>query len=86
LNAFSFSISPNPVKNNPLTLTIYNSEAASIQLNIYSLQGKIIFSQNFTAAAGNISKQININNIAPGTYIIRLGNGNIVQTAKLMKE
>lgn len=59
---------PNPAKN---ILTIKSSKPITSPLNIYNLNGKLVYSDNISNAA---EKTISIQNLAPGAYILKLDN------------
>ena len=72
------SLFPNPAKNK---LTIEASEPVNV-LEIYTLNGALVYRQN------NCSEriEINVNNYAIGTYMIRLTTDSTVEIRRFVKE
>lgn len=85
LNTFSVSINSNPIMNNILNVSISNNKRANLQLHIYTAEGKLVLSQRFNTEGGGINKQININNLASGIYVLQIGDGAQVQRLKIFK-
>ncbi|MFO7879660.1 MAG: choice-of-anchor J domain-containing protein, partial [Bacteroidales bacterium] len=70
----NLSIFPNPANNN---VTVENAENADI--SIYNMVGQTVVSEKATSNR----ETINISDLSEGTYIIRIENGNEVNTQKL---
>ncbi|WP_432669992.1 GEVED domain-containing protein [Flavobacterium sp. SM2513] len=73
-----FTAYPNPVKNN---LTIRYNETIS-DATVYNLLGQQIFVKAINATEG----QIDMSNLASGTYLVRVNSGDRVETIKVIKE
>ncbi|HWJ25232.1 MAG TPA: T9SS type A sorting domain-containing protein [Flavisolibacter sp.] len=82
---FNIAIHPNPVKAQMLTLQIQHTKYANLQLGIYNLEGEIVLSQQFDVTQST-TKQININKLSAGTYVIRLSDGEEVRSVMFIKE
>ncbi len=78
-NQIFASISPNPFSDN---ITIKSKENTNFNLSIFDITGKIIFQ-----AKNQSIEQLTIptNNFAKGVYLLKITNGNITQTEKLVK-
>ena len=65
------SIYPNPAKAN-LQVQIDSDKKAAIQLQILSLDGKMILSRNTTATSGSILRSIDISALPRGNYFLKV--------------
>lgn len=74
----SFKAYPNPVKNN---LTIRYTENIS-SATVYNILGQELFVKNMNNTEG----QIDMSNLAAGTYLVKVNSGKKVQTIKVIKE
>jgi hypothetical protein len=83
---FVVSVNPNPVSGSLLNVNIRNAQPGLLQLKLYSMEGKSILLQQIHADAGSISRKINVNGIAPGTYILYVSNGVYTQSIQFIKE
>lgn len=72
-----FVLVPNPASTE---LTVVSENNVAAQLNIYTISGQQVFSNNFTSS----EMMIDVSKLAKGTYIVTLVNGNKVQTKKLI--
>ena len=77
-NTNSFKVYPNPVKNN---LTIRYTENIS-SATIYNILGQELFVKNINHTEG----QIDMSNLAAGTYLVKVKSGEKVETIKVIKE
>ena len=68
---FSISISPNPAKDN-LRLQINNDKKTTLQSQIFSQDGKVVFSNSFAATEGSILRNINISSLSKGSYFLKV--------------
>lgn len=74
----TFTAYPNPVKNN---LNIrYNQNISDV--TVYNLLGQQMFVKNINATEG----QVDMSNLASGTYLVRVNSGDQTQTIKIIKE
>ena len=69
--AFSVSIYPNPAKDN-LQVQIDSDKKTTLQMQVLSLDGKVILSNTTTANAGSILHIININALSKGSYVLKV--------------
>ncbi|RZK11184.1 MAG: T9SS type A sorting domain-containing protein [Flavobacterium sp.] len=74
----SFKAYPNPVKND---LTIRYTENIS-SATIYNILGQELFVKNINNTEG----QIDMSNLAAGTYLVKVKSGEKVETIKVIKE
>lgn len=82
---FHVAIVPNPIINNKVNLKIYSPGNAKLQLMICNTLGKIIFVQEFNSAEGNSIRTLNVSTLASGIYLVRLTDGIVTQTVRLVK-
>src|SRR5690554_1953672 len=76
-----FSLYPNPASNN---VTITNSENRQVnQIAVYDVSGKLLTTQNYNA--GEVL-QLNVANLASGTYLLHLRTTEGVAVKKLVKK
>jgi hypothetical protein len=76
-------IYPNP-SYNTITIDINESISKSVDLEIYAIDGKMIYMKNYKSKSFNV----NINELARGTYLVKLkdSNGNLISTEKIIKK
>src|SRR4030095_7916898 len=76
----------NPVKNK----LFFNHSSTKVQqtdIRIYSLTGKILFTQKISSFKGNNLITIPLSSgFAPGMYVIEINNGIVSQTATFVKQ
>jgi len=87
INEFSVSKSftnlyPNPAQNQ-VNLVVDNQTNSNTVVQIFSIEGKLVYEQNL--GLGFIQKQIAISNLNQGIYNVRILIGNEVQNLKLIK-
>lgn len=81
-----FAVYPNPVKNNQITLVYDNAKAQSNNavVEIYNTFGQQVFSTKLNNASGLFQRNIQLNNLAKGVYILKFVQGNDMKTEKLL--
>ena len=80
-----FSIYPNPASNE-LTLNYRFAKKQQLLIKLYSMSGKVIKTFDLGLQnPGNHSKKLNINELPPGIYILRLQTDSQVVTRKVVK-
>jgi hypothetical protein len=82
---FDASINPNPVTGNMLTLYLWHTKQATIQLAVYGMDSKKILVQQFEIT-GSARRQISTSNLPAGTYLLHLSDGKEVRIIKFIKE
>ncbi len=81
------SIFPNPVVNE-VNIQLILSERAQVSFEVYDLTGKIVYTENFgTLPAGELVKQIQMDNVSNGMYLLsmRVGESNITRKLSVNK-
>ncbi len=94
---FVYVLINNTGNNNDIGLLIYPVPASSqlniifaapasgaLNLSIINSAGKIAYANEQTIAAGNFSTVINVSDIAPGTYILKIDVGQKVYSTKIV--
>jgi hypothetical protein len=71
------SIYPSPATS---LLNIQNAENATIE--IYSILGQVLYTKNDIS----INEQVEVSQLTPGTYLVKISNGNAVKTSKFIKK
>jgi uncharacterized membrane protein len=79
-NIKSFSVFPNPASSF-INIVAENSPEKSMIIEIFDLQGKNVFTQNYHQAN---SASIDVNNLLKGIYMVRVVAGDAISTQKLI--
>ncbi len=79
-NSLNFSIFPNP---NNGTFNLVSNISERTEITITDVQGKIVYNNVVTLAAG-IANEVNINNVVPGMYIVKITSNNNVATSTIV--
>jgi hypothetical protein len=83
-NDFSMGVYPNPA-NDVLNVNYTMQAQAQLLLNIYSVDGQLVRSEDKgTAATGNGTIQTDISDLAPGTYFVQLQTETGVSTKRIV--
>ncbi len=73
---------PNPSDGN-FTVSFNPVYGDEVNIEVYSLEGKLVFNQNFEGGA-NFEKEINLKSANAGLYILRVKNGSHTVNKKLI--
>lgn len=83
-NALQMNIYPNPVRGNG-NINFELTESASVSYQIYDLSGRMVSSRVLgTYAKGENTVSFSTENLASGSYIVRIQAGNKVNSSKIM--
>lgn len=75
---------PNPMNSNG-TISFMLKERNNVDIHVMDLTGKIVLTKNLGEMnAGNVSAEINVNDLAAGTYVVMIKAGNETGTDKLV--
>ena len=77
VNSSEISIYPNPSTGN-FNLNISNVNAASVDVEITDVSGKVILSNAYNTNNGSVNESINISNVDDGVYIVRVNGGQSI--------
>ncbi len=74
------TVFPNPVKNNQYTISLTNDNNSPVEVQVYGTDGKLFFRKLYPGTNSiNIINQLN-----PGTYILKVITNNNFETQKLI--
>ncbi|HET8859829.1 PKD domain-containing protein [Marivirga sp.] len=83
----SFTAFPNPLKDNKeLNISFENEYIGKYHVEIYSLNGRKIFSQHFNKHAQKEENAISLNNTEKGLYLVRVSTGKQSTQMKIVIE
>jgi hypothetical protein len=68
---FPVAIFPNPATDQ-LNVNCYFNSTETITIDIMDLSGRVLSSEKFAAQAGAVQKMIAIDQLASGTYLLRI--------------
>ncbi|MBI3135995.1 MAG: T9SS type A sorting domain-containing protein [Bacteroidetes bacterium] len=77
------SVYPNPVNGNQVTVELKNSKSAGIQVQLFDLSGRLVFSTTAQPVAGKI--YLNLDAVSDGSYLLRINDGVFSYDLKLIK-
>lgn len=83
-NDISFSIYPNPAKNN-VNIKI-NGINEDVMANIYDVSGRLIMQKNLNPTNNQIDNNLDVSKLAKGIYTVSIQNERINKTQKLVIE
>jgi hypothetical protein len=73
---------PNPA-NDVLTVQFNSNEANDIRINIVSMDGKLVFTQNAKAFSGQYTSRISLDGLSNGLYSVQVMSNNATYTQKV---
>jgi Zn-dependent metalloprotease len=82
--AHNIKVYPNPV-DEAFTLEMELEESTDIQLEIFDLLGRRLKALDLGTQNGTVRQSIEVNELAPATYLMRMQVGKKVVTSKLVK-
>ena len=80
-----FEIFPNPVVNT-LFINIQSKQETSFSISVFDLGGRTIFNFIEKAVSSSIKKEIDMSDISPGTYFLRISSKESSETKIIIKE
>ena len=80
-----FNIFPNP-SSGDFSISINSIKFENAQIQVYSLQGKIVYSKNINLSGANQELQISLDNNATGLYLVKLSSESWTETRKILIE
>lgn len=85
-NELSFGLYPNPTQNKQVTLIydVKNSFNNSAKVSIYNLAGQKVFESTIQNQSGFYQKELNLNNLPVGTYVVVMESGKSKASKKLI--
>jgi dienelactone hydrolase len=81
----NFSIFPNPTEGT-LTISYASVSASPVTFELYDISGRLVVQSTETSAASiNVNKELNIEHIDNGTYILHINQNNQKSVYKIIK-
>jgi subtilisin-like proprotein convertase family protein len=74
---------PNPTQNNVNIAFDVKDTNSNINVSLFDLSGREIFSNNYETEADYFNKNIGINDLSKGLYLLKIKNGKYMSTQKL---
>ena len=85
LSSANITVSPNPVKDQ-LNLDLKNITEGNCALEIYSLDGRRVYSENLNLQNSETFKTVHVSFLSPGMYLLTLKNNQDRFFTKIIKE
>ncbi|TCK69140.1 putative secreted protein (Por secretion system target) [Winogradskyella wandonensis] len=79
-----FTLFPNP-NSGDFTLQFNSNSGKDINVDVYDISGKLVYKNSYNATS-RFDKQINLNNVSTGIYIMKVNDGDKSVTRKLIIE
>jgi hypothetical protein len=76
-------VSPQPA-NSLVNISFVAQKAGSIPVEIFNIDGKVLLTKNVSAVEGANQFQLDVSSLSNGIYLVRLQNGEAMETAKLV--
>ena len=70
----TLTIWPNPAKNS-INVTLNDMIHDKVEIQLYDLQGRLIYHRSFEQINGDFTQTISVNDLANGSYIVTVKNG-----------
>ncbi len=83
LENFIISVYPNPTKGK-FTISSTETNIAKLKLEVLDVNGRIVYKNQVLNTKGFISENIDLSHRAKGIYIMRLSNGSLIKTFKVV--
>jgi hypothetical protein len=77
------SIFPNPT-DGLLNVSFTTDKSQSVKIEIFSMNGEMIYSKDYGNINGSFDKQIDLSSVAKGIYILRLISDNGTTNEKIL--
>ncbi len=78
-------IYPNPSKDY-ISVNAHVNNPSNIQMSIFDMQGKLIWTHSYKDGAGYFNKKINIGKLVSGMYILKFqDNGRVIPKKFIVK-
>jgi len=83
--SLSIKTYPNPVEND-LNIALNLENSSRVNLEIFNLAGQLLVSENYDLHSGSQTLRINLNQLAKGTYILKITDSNNAHTQQLINK
>ncbi len=74
---------PNPASTN-LTLEVFTSENRTVQIQLFSVTGQVVYQQSATLVTGTHSIDLSTQNLTPGMYLVKVQDGSKSVTKRVL--
>ena len=82
---FPVTVFPNPATDQ-LNINCYLSSSATVTIDVMDISGRVLNAVTFVAPSGQLQKKIDIDQLASGTYLIRIATQNATARKVFVKE
>lgn len=79
-----FRTYPNPTSDE-VTLEFYHETSEEIEISVFNLLGQRLWRDSFFANVGEVTHQLYLGSLAPGTYLVRLSGSTETGVRKIVK-
>ena len=79
-----FTVYPNPNNTGNLNMNLELESATDVVVQIFSLQGRLVLTENLGQMSGEQVVQLDINSLANGQYVIRVDAGTASKVSKFV--
>jgi len=83
--SLSIKTYPNPIEDQ-LNIALDLKQSSNISLNIFNIAGQLLISDSYELQAGTQTIKVNVNQLAKGSYILRITNSNGTFTQQLINK
>jgi len=85
---FDFTLSPNPVDKNKLTITFPRMPTGNHEVKLYDSAGKLVQIEHYSLGSGKngFKIKLKVGHLKPGLYFVRILSGNQVVEKKFIKQ
>ncbi|MCB0482759.1 MAG: T9SS type A sorting domain-containing protein, partial [Flavobacteriales bacterium] len=81
----NFVLFPNP-NNGNFNIHMDNAHGAAVSIEVIDITGKIIHSENYGSIATELNKEVNLNNLNAGMYMLNLRANDKMETIRFIVE
>jgi hypothetical protein len=71
--------------NDKLNISLYHNKVRNIHINLYDLNGKMVFQTEPNFGIGFQQMELEIPKLTSGIYILKIQNGDLLFSTKLLK-
>lgn len=69
-----------------VTLEVVSKQTGKVTVSVTDIVGRLVTTEVFTVAEGNNALQLGLNQLAKGTYILNLNNGDVTINQRIVKQ
>ena len=83
-NELSVKLYPNPIRNGNQLNIDFREVALSTQISVYNILGQVVLEETVTETGAEVCVALNVGNLAPGIYFVRMTGVNLTTTQRLL--